>query len=74
MPPCLHIGRRKLVLLFDLEEEVGLEDMKTFTQKSQRSQKWIRLLLGQVIKHWLFTNVKESQYFSVLVDEVTVLL
>lgn len=66
-----EVANCKLKSLLELEEDLGLSEMKHFQQRSQRSQKNMRLLLGQLIKKKLISKVKDAKYYSILVDEVS---
>lgn len=66
-----EIANKKLPSLVNIEEQIGMEQMGQFKQKSQRSQKGMHLLLGQLIKDSLISRVKRAKYFSILVNEVT---
>ncbi len=66
-----EVANCKLLSLMQLEDEAGLEQMQLWKNTSQRSQRGMRLLLGQLIKANIISNVKDAKYFSILVDEVT---
>ena len=54
-----------------LQQRAGAPNMELFWTTSQRSQRDMSLLLGQIIKQKLIGNVKASRYFSIAVDEET---
>lgn len=67
-----EVANCKLASLLELEEDLGLSEMKHFQQRSQRSQKNMRLPLGQLIKQkQKQKKVKDAKYYRILVDEVS---
>ena len=66
-----EIANVKLKSLLKLEEQAGLNEMSHWKNRSERSQKEERLLLGQLLKKKLLFRIKEAKWFSILVDEVT---
>ena len=66
-----EIANVKLKSLLKLEEQAGLNEMSHWKNRSERSQKEQRLLLGQLLKKKLLFRIKEAKWFSILVDEVT---
>ena len=50
---------------------MGVTEIQEFKNTSERSQREMRLLLGQLIKEKLIQRVKDAKWFSILVDEVT---
>ena len=66
-----EVANKKLLSLIDLEKHIGVTEMREFKNTSERSQREMRLLLGQLIKEKLIQRVKDAKWFSILVDEVT---
>ena len=66
-----EVANSKLKSLLKLREQAGLVEMKHWTNRSERCQREQRLLIGQLIKKKVLDNIKEAQYFSILVDEVS---
>jgi len=66
-----EIANKKLLSLIELEKHIGVVEMAEFRNRSERSQREMRLLLGQLIKEQLIQRVKDVKWFSILVDEVT---
>lgn len=67
-----EIANVKLKSLLKLEEEqAGLEEMRHWKNTSERCQREQRLLLGQLLKKKVLSQIKEVKRFSILVDEVT---
>ncbi|XP_060569569.1 zinc finger MYM-type protein 6-like, partial [Ruditapes philippinarum] len=66
-----EVSNKKLLSLIELQKQIGVEAMNHFKNTSERSQKDMRLLVGQMIKTKLVENVKTAKWFSLLVDEVT---
>lgn len=67
-----EIANVKLKSLLKLEEEqAGLEEMRHWKNTSERCQREQRLLLGQLLKKKVLSQIKEAKRFSILVDEVT---
>ena len=66
-----EVANKKLLSLIELEKHIGVTEMREFKNTSERSQREMRLLLGQLIKEKLIQRVKDAKWFSVLVDEVT---
>lgn len=66
-----EVANKKLLSLIDMEKHIGVTEMREFKNTSERSQREMRLLLGQLIKEKLIQRVKDAKWFSILVDEVT---
>ena len=66
-----EVANRKLLSLIDLQKHIGVTEMNEFKNTSERSQREMRLLLGQLIKEKLIQRIKDAKWFSILVDEVT---
>ena len=66
-----EVANRKLLSLIDLQKHIGVTEMNDFKNTSERSQREMRLLLGQLIKEKLIQRIKDAKWFSILVDEVT---
>ena len=66
-----EVANRKLLSLIDLQKRIGVTEMNDFKNTSERSQREMRLLLGQLIKEKLIQRIKDAKWFSILVDEVT---
>lgn len=58
-----EIANKKLLSLIELEKHIGVVEMAEFRNRSEQSQREMRLFLGQL--------VKDAKWFSILVDEVT---
>lgn len=66
-----EIANKKLLSLIELEKHIGVVEMAEFRNRSEQSQREMRLFLGQLIKEQLIQRVKDAKWFSILVDEVT---
>lgn len=66
-----EVSNKKLLSHIELQKQIGVEAMNHFKNTSERSQKDMRLLVGQMIKFKLVEDVKTAKWFSLLVDEVT---
>ena len=66
-----EVASKKLLSLIELQKQIGVTEMKEFKNTSERSQRDMRLFLGQLIKEKLIERVKDAKWFSLLVDEVT---
>ena len=68
-----EMANKKLLSLIELENhtEICVTEMQEFKNTSEKSQREMRLLLGQLIKEKLIQRFKDAKWFSILVDEVT---
>lgn len=66
-----EVASKKLLSLIDLEIQIGVTEMTHFKNRSERSQRDMRILIGQLIKSRLIQKIKYARWYSVLVDEVT---
>ena len=65
-----EVANRKLLSLIDLHKHIGVTGTNEFKNTSERSQREMRLLLGQLIKEKLIRRIKDAKWFSILVGEV----
>jgi len=68
-----EMANKKLLSLIELENhtEICVTEMQEFKNTSEKSQREMRLLLGQLIKEKLIQRFRDAKWFSILVDEVT---
>ena len=66
-----EVASKKILSLIELQKQIGVTEMKEFKNTSERNQRDMRLLLGQLIKKKLIERAKDAKWFSLLVDEVT---
>ncbi|KAK2564539.1 Zinc finger protein 862 [Acropora cervicornis] len=66
-----EIANRKFTSLLELEEILGVSEIKRFAHRSQGSQRELFLLLGQALKDEMLMKVKNADSYGLMVDEAT---
>ena len=66
-----EIANRKFTSLLELEEILGVPQIRCFDHRSQGSQRELLLLLGQTLKDEIVKKVKSANSYGLMVDEAT---
>ena len=66
-----EITNRKFTSLLELEEILGVPEIRRFDHRSQDSQRELFLLLGQALKDEIVKKVKNANSYGLMVDEAT---
>lgn len=66
-----EIANRKFTSLLELEEILGVPEIRRFDHRSQGSQRELFLLLGQALKDEIVKKVKNANSYGLMVDEAT---
>lgn len=66
-----EIANRKFTSLLELEEILGVSEIKRFAHRSQGSQRELFLLLGQALRDEMLMKVKNADSYGLMVDEAT---
>ena len=66
-----EIANRKFTSLLELEEILGVPEIRRFDHRSQGSQQELFLLLGQALKDEIVKKVKNANSYGLMVDEAT---
>jgi len=66
-----QIANRKFTSLLELEEILGIPEIRRFDHRSQGSQRELFLLLGQALKDEIVKKVKNANSYGLMVDEAT---
>ncbi|XP_033741732.1 zinc finger protein 862-like [Pecten maximus] len=66
-----HIANRKFVPFLKLVEHLGLDDITYFEHRSQGSIRDVFMTIGDTIQDKICSDIRRSQGFGVLIDDVT---
>lgn len=67
-----EIANRRFISLLELEEILGVPEIRRFDHRSQGSQRELFLLLGQALKDEIVKKVKNANSYGLMVDETSV--